>query len=182
MTINENSGRSHITDRIEGYVLGQLRQEESRVVTRHIAGCPECRRAVFRERQLAKMARETLAAVGLSTRERLTDLMPAVPAPRPVARSYFPWQKQLAAACIVLLVVLGSLGLQSWHRSTIWAVASPTAGSTVAIVTDTPTQIATLTMVGGLGAGAARPTVSADFLIVAPQPAITPVPVAPHPH
>lgn len=168
---------SHVTNSISDYVLELLPEEDRRQFLRHIAGCALCRRSVQQERKIGEALQSTLTIVGRPNPARLKQLMPSLPTSRPGTLTNLSWQKQLAVACLILLMILGSLTLEIGRRHNVWPGAAPTSRHTSVAITDTPTQTATSTVVSSfLLEPAPIPTPSVRHSLAVPRLATIPVP------
>ncbi|MFZ0544920.1 MAG: zf-HC2 domain-containing protein [Candidatus Promineifilaceae bacterium] len=107
----------HIQDKITDYILDTLPAGEKQAVTRHIAGCLQCRRAVEQEREIGRLVHHTLSAVTRPNHERLSTLMPAIPQrpsilalliPKLNLPRHWAFQYQWALACLFLVAMMGA--------------------------------------------------------------------------
>lgn len=195
--MNPESDARHVTDLLPDYVLDLLAHEEQRLVSSHLSVCHQCRLAARRERQLVLAVRDTFSAATQPDSKRLYALRPAMSHSR---SSLLPvWQKPLAATLLLLLVILGSLALQSRRSEAIWPAASPGVFAVTAsvndTVTDTPTLAATSTATEMAPQSSAPPTPKPDRApdrapdsapvsaavraVLSPRPAVAPVAVSP---
>lgn len=108
---------------IADYVLDLLPAEKRHLVENHVAACPACRQAIQRERQVGQVVRETLIQLPRPSAARLSQLRPVAARSRPF---FLTAQRSLAALTLMVLVVLGTLGLNRSHQATSWPVQSPT--------------------------------------------------------
>lgn len=189
ISMNPESDTRHVTAQLPDYVLDLLACEERRLVSSHLAVCPQCRLAVRRERQLVLAVRDTFSAATQPDSKRLNSLRPAVPQSR---SDMVPlWHKPLAATLLLLLVILGSLALQSRRSEAIWPATSPGLFAATASVNDTVTDTPTLAVTSTATElatqspapptpGPARPPVGAAVrAVLSPRPAVAPVAVSP---
>ena len=186
--MNDNRYDFHVTDLITDYVLGLLPKVEKEHVTLHISGCADCKSALQQERQIAQLVRSTLSTATQLDNRRLQQLRPDLPSARMSFLGTFAWQKPLAAALLLLLVIVGTIGLQRTDRPAIWPEA--TAYYTKVAATNTATSTAMATSSPGLATSLAEPTpylmepiadpqsglADPQSGLADPQPAITPVP------
>lgn len=184
------TGATHVTALIPDYVLDLLEGEEQRAVSSHLAHCRRCQHAVRRERQIVFALRDTIATATRPDTKRLSALMPEAP---PRAPAMLPLiYKPLAATLLLLLVILGSMALQSGRHQPIWPGTAPgifaATASATNTATDTPTMAATSTATEMAKASPVRPTpqpagaavgATASAAVLAPRPAVIPVAVSP---
>ena len=122
-------GCRKIREIISAYVDGEARPEEARLVEDHLGGCPHCRQAEKRMRDLGMAAARTEGAVSPDFREKLfarmerEDLLPK-------RRSLFAYSARwaavpLVAAAAIALYLLPSREVPRDHPST--AMHPPTA-------------------------------------------------------
>ena len=192
--MNPESDNSHVTALIPDYVLDLLAREEQRHVATHVATCRRCRQAVYHERQLLFAVRDTYSTATRPDPARLSRLRPAIPQSglaaqpfwlrpmvqalgrplvralgRPMVRAVGqPLTRPLAATLLLLLVIIGSLALQSGHNEGIWRPTSPGVVAATAAVTDTPTLTATSTAQRQAGQPTASPELPTPLPIRAP--------------
>lgn len=167
---------------LSNYVLGLLSVQERQQVEQHIAQCAHCRHALEQERMIGAAVRETVAAVAQPSALRLHQLMPVPPArrPRTAWRPEINWQlfsagltvlKPVAALAVVMMLLFGSLSLDS-------APYTAVAATTTATSTTAPTA----TLAQPVEDPALRPTIRPDdgftaplatpIAQLAPQPAV----------
>ncbi len=101
-----------IRELISAYVDGEARPEDARLVEEHLGGCPQCRQAEKRMRELGLTVARTEGAVPPDFRERLFARMEAEEL-LPKRRSIFAYSVRwaavpLAAAAALALYVLSS--------------------------------------------------------------------------
>ncbi|MCI0396030.1 MAG: zf-HC2 domain-containing protein [Chloroflexi bacterium] len=165
--------QTHILHLIPDYVLELLSDDKRQIVDGHLARCPQCRLAVQEERQVGHLVRATLTLATRPEAAHLRRLMPAAP----TRRAALPgaWSKQLATACLLLLLILGSVGLTANDRPQLWPGPGPALFTSTATATDQPTLTVTLTAANYLAAPTAVPG-SRPQPVVLPHPAATPAP------
>lgn len=100
--------RNHIQHKISDFVLDLLPLEEKEVVSRHIAGCPECRQAVQRERQIGRLIHNTLNSATRPQLNQLQSLMPPIPTRRSSLLALFTPYRQWAVACLFIAAMMGA--------------------------------------------------------------------------
>ena len=138
----------HVRNLLGDYTLGLLPHRERQVVEQHTATCIDCRRALQREQQIGRLVRDTLSVVAQPAPGRLSRLMPAAPVRRSAPFLNQPWQKQLAAACVALILLVGSAGLYSANQQG-WRNPVPSFIAITATMTSEPT--ATLAQIEATG-------------------------------
>jgi hypothetical protein len=179
------SEMGHVTALLPDYVLEMLAGEEQRLVSSHLAVCRQCRLAARRERKIVHAVRDTFATATQPDSERLNALMPHVFQGRASLQSF--WPQPLAATLLLLLVLLGSLALQSRRNEGIWAATRSGFGAATVAVTDTPTLTATSTATEIFPERLVLPTPrpvkaavgTAVSAVSVPRPAIAPVAISP---
>ena len=178
------SNVNHVRNLVVDYALGVLPHRERQAVEQHTATCVDCRRALRREQQIGRMVRDTLSVAAQPAPGRLSQLMPAVPAPRTLSLFSQSWQKQLAAVGVALILLVSSAGLYSSNQH--WRHVAPSFIAGTATMTGEPT--ATLAHVEATGTveqidtavtGAAIPAVMETVTVATPAP--EPSPAAPSP-
>jgi anti-sigma factor RsiW len=134
----------HVNQQLSDYVLNLLPRLERQAVEQHTAVCVPCQKALQAEREMSQMVRYTLNTATQPANGRLAHLMPAIPTARKqsAVTMFVGWQRQLAVAGLLFVILFGSLGVWNGRSSHIWGVASPTALAATA----TRTQDATATI------------------------------------
>ncbi len=178
-----------ILRQIPEYVLGLLPDNQSHVVERHVVHCPACQQAVASERIVGQLVQSTLDAATTPNTARLRTLMPAVPQRRKLDLSLLGWQKQLAPALLVLILLFGGLAVNSMLPENSVPGFVATAHAATATQTNTPT--ATLVQVSHekttakehvlladgpvIKASVPKPPAGSGDLLTTPDPYPTPV-------
>jgi hypothetical protein len=129
---------------ISDYVLDLLPAETRQLMEFHAAGCPDCRQAIQRERQVGQVVRDTLLRLPRPASGRLNQLRPVYQRPRP----FFSAPRQLAALALMVCLLLGTVGLnQAAHSQPNWPLQSPTVlvATETATATTAPTSTAMIT-------------------------------------
>jgi len=132
-----------IRRQIPDYVLGILSPGQLGTVERHVAHCTVCQNAMIRERNVGQLVRSTVNLATRPNNARIRSLMPAVPQKRRLVLRLDGWQKQLAPALIILLLILGGFTL-NWMLPA-GSVPSLVATAHAAPATSTYTPTATIT-------------------------------------
>lgn len=121
--------KSHITDKLSAYCLGELAQEESRQIAEHLIACQRCRQQ-YDEVKLGVAFASRLETLPAPKDLWLKFSSGLEGAPLPSARSRRVWRPLLAAAAAVLIVLI--LG------STWYAWRSVNLSPLIATVPETP--------------------------------------------
>lgn len=128
--------------------------------------------------KIAQMVRSTLHAATQPDNRRLAELMPPIPSrQRSRWTLSLTWQRQLATACVGLLLILGGLGLSHFDRQSGVGPA-PTLLAITATYTTEPTNTAVrtaTTIAPTATAVAADPATAPQPALYAPSPPPTPV-------
>ena len=183
--MSQISGSSHVRTMLSDYVLELLPGDKSAEVGAHITRCPDCRRALARERNVGRLVQNTLDEMPTPAQDRMQQLMPPPPAGRGRAKLLLAFSPGWAAAGIMLLIICSTFLLYLNQRPGIWTFTSPTAWSTAVIMTDTPTQTATRDFTATVEQSAVHSpsndtqTDQNDNGVAAPKPALVPAPAAP---
>jgi hypothetical protein len=172
----------HVQEKITGYALGLVSENEYREIALHLSQCPECQQALHQERQIGLDVRETLSQATQPDRQRLRQLMPPIPKEGSIPLFDLNWGYRFALVGLLLMLILGALGLQSHLQADKWIGTSPAIYSTAAIVTDTPTLTLSATREGPEPVDTVIPTPVVRNPLSLPHPAIMPVPAAPMIH
>lgn len=98
-----------ILSQIPEYISGLLPASEQRFFDRHLAYCAACQRAARRERALQRLMHSTIDLATKPDPQRMQSLMPAVPLEGTSSLVWPGWQKRLAPALIILLLLFGGL-------------------------------------------------------------------------
>jgi hypothetical protein len=163
---------------IPDYVLDLLPAEKRQLVEFHAAGCSACRQAIQRERQVGQAVRDTLFHLPRPAANRLNQLRP--PYQRP--RAFFTAPRQLAAMALMVLLLLGSLGLNQANSRANWPAQSPTVlvATETATATTAPTStLSTVRMSDHSGPTAVRMNPVATVAFNSnPSPAAVPSPLS----
>lgn len=142
---------NHVQNLLVDYALGLLPYPKRKEVERHAAVCVDCRLALQREQQIGRAVKETVQAATRPAAGRLEQLMPAVPTRRTGLIFGQAWQRQVAALCVTLILLVSSAGLytmsyrplqQPSRRYSTPSFDVPSSIATTATVTNEP--IATL--------------------------------------
>ena len=178
-----------ILHQIPDYVLGLLSPRELTTVEHHVAGCPACQQAMVRERKLVQLVRSTVGVATKPDTVHLRSLRPTIPQQRQSGLVLHRWQKQLAPAVMILLIILGGFMLNRM----LPAGSVPTLVATAHAATATSTYTPTATLAQSLpekletndksefihsnGSNAAMPvpSPSSDRPLETPDPLPTPV-------
>ena len=99
---------NHIQHKISDYVLDLLPIEEKQLVTRHIAGCTECRQAVRQEQQIGRLIHATLNTATRPKVNQLQSLMPPIPSRRASLLTIVAPYRQWAIACLLIVAMMGA--------------------------------------------------------------------------
>jgi len=183
----------HVDELAGDYILGLLPADKMSYVNTHIAGCLTCRQLVRVEREIGLLTRETLLTVGKMDPQRLQELMPMPPRTGVIHPILWHWQKQLAVAALIVLIIMGSITLGFNRRNATWPTASPAYQNVNTTVADTPTWTITATVYedrpeeGSATAASISGNLFGKFLMatpdaqkeILPKPAVVAVPVAP---
>jgi hypothetical protein len=169
----------HLNERITDYVLGLVSEDESREIARHLTHCRECQQALNQERQVGLAVREAIFQIPQPDNQQLGELMPPFPQKQTFPLFGLNWQPRFALVGFLLILILGTLSLQTQLRKETWLGTSPAIYSTAALVTDTPTLTLSATKEGPEPLDTAIPTPAARNPLPLPHPAIVPVPAAP---
>lgn len=129
-------------DKIVDYVLGLLDSAESQSLEQHATICADCRQAIAAERKLASQMRSTIAALPRPNHAHMMRLMPAAPQKRSFARLAHRWQHAAAVAAMLVMLIVGSFGI-NWSSTSPDAIASPVPAHVH--ITETATQNPTAT-------------------------------------
>lgn len=180
------SETGHVTAMIPDYVLDLLGREEQRTVSSHVAACRRCQLAVRRERQILFAVRDTFSSATRPDAARLRALRPEMP--RSGSTILPLMHKPLAATLLLLLVILGSLALQTRRNESLWSTTAPGVYAATASATNTPTKAATSTATQMAQAGSDQPTPeplgsparSSVRAVAAPRPAVAPMSLSPY--
>ncbi|HEX6385227.1 MAG TPA: zf-HC2 domain-containing protein [Anaerolineae bacterium] len=176
---------NHVYSLIADYTLDLLPHWQRQKVEEHAATCRNCRQALQREQQLGRMVRETLHVVAQPSPGRLRQLMPPAPARRSLPFLSLTWQKQLAALCVALILLVSSAGLYTSNRQDDWRDSAPSFIAATATTTSEPTAtLARLETTGVKGAPGTTVTndtipvmmtmdVVAATVVVTPSPEVT---------
>lgn len=175
---------THVHNLIPDYVLGLLPGDQANWVAAHTSHCGACRRTLAQEQQISRSVKLTLSRATRPDEGRLRRLMPPTPASPPARSTWSLFSPGMAAAGIMLILLFSAIALFASQRPGTWGLSAPTARSTAAMLTETPTQTATRELTAtaeGLEA-ASRPAAAVQAASVSqaivPAPAIIPVPAA----
>jgi anti-sigma factor RsiW len=124
---------------IPGYVLGLLPARQYHVVERHVSHCSVCQQEMSRERKLDRLVQSTMDAASKPNPAHLRSLMPDIPLKRPSALVFGGWQRQLAPALLILLLLFGGLAINSMLPAGSVPAFVATAHAATATSTYTPT-------------------------------------------
>ncbi len=182
--------QDHVHELIAEYVLDLLPPAQRQRVEQHVKSCEQCQRSLQTEQQIGLLLRSTLQKTTEPTPRRLRQLMPATPQPTIPLWGFSRWQKRLAPAFMVFLLLLGSLGLQlvfpidaapafvnTVLAADVTATVTPEAGTAVLIINPLPqsqgTETADLTLLN-TGVATLPP---ATIATSNPRPAPNPTPI-----
>lgn len=104
--------QEHVHELIAEYVLDLLPPAQRQRVEQHVKLCEQCQRSLKAEQQIGLLLRSTLQKTTVPTPRRLRQLMPTAPQTTKPMWGFSRWQKRLAPAFMVFLLLIGSLGLQ----------------------------------------------------------------------
>jgi len=178
-----------ILRQIPDYVLGLLSPRQLSAVEHHVAHCTACQQMLVRERKLGQLVRSTVDVATKPDAAHLRTLMPAIPQRRPSGLIFHGWQKQLAPALLIFLLLFGGFMLNRMlpagsvpslvataHAATATSTHTPTA----TVVQSLPEKIQTNhitndTHSGALNAAVPIPSPGLGHPLVTPDPLPTPV-------
>ncbi|MCP4420104.1 MAG: hypothetical protein GY805_26160, partial [Chloroflexi bacterium] len=99
---------------LQDYVLDLLPPTAKRQVEQQIADDPTLLPKLGQERQVEYLVKQTLRQINYIDNGRLAQLMPSIPSKNPKPRWSMAWQRQLAMAAMLFLLLFG--GWQ-WHNN-----------------------------------------------------------------
>ena len=178
-----------ILRQIPDYVLGLLSAAQLNAVENHVAHCTACRQVVIRERKLGRLVRSTVEVAAEPDKARLRNLMPAIPRQRRSGLILPGWQKQLAPAVLILLLLLGGFMLNRMlpagsvpsfvataHAATATSTYTPTATLAQSIsASDRLDHFSAVKQSAAVNALMPVPSADADRPLETPDPLPTPV-------
>jgi hypothetical protein len=175
---------SHVLNLIPDFVLGLLPGDDAQWVAAHVSCCGVCRQALVDEEAIGRAVRSTLERMSPVDSRTFQRLAPDAPALARATLRRPRWSPGLAAAALTILLLVGALTLFAGLQPGSWVLSAPTAGSTLVLMTDTPTQTATreLTATAEGQQAYSSPVPERKSLLtgqVIPAPAMVPVPIAP---
>ena len=128
-----------ILRQIPDYVLGLLTPSQLSVVEQHVAHCTTCQQMLGRERKLSQLVRSTVNVATKPDTTHLRTLMPAIPKQRSAGLGLSGWQRQLAPAILIILLLLGGFMLNQMLPAGSVPNFVATAYAATATSTHTPT-------------------------------------------
>ncbi len=135
-----------ILHQIPAYVLGLSSPKQSGAIEQHISHCATCYHAVLQERKFGRLVRSTVDAATTPNNGRIRSLMPPAPQKRRAVPVINGWQKKVAPALLLLLLVISGLTL----NNLLPAGAVPSLVATAHAATATSTYAPTATIVQSL--------------------------------
>lgn len=135
-----------ILHQIPDYVLGLSSPKQSGAIEQHISHCATCYHAVLQERSFGRLVRSTVDAATTPNYGRIRSLMPPVPQKRRAVPVIAGWQKKVAPALLLMLLVIAGLTLNTM----LPAGTVPSLVATAHAATATSTYAPTATMAQSL--------------------------------
>ena len=153
--------QQHASQLIPDYVLGLLTAEERQRVEQHARQCAACRDAIWRERQIEALVRQSVQSTAAPHPGRLHSLRPA--APGRAARYRDQLYRQLAPVTVIVVLLMVGLLAQAGGLDTFRPAFAQTASPPTLTATLTHTPTATL------AAAASETTTPAQAARLAPR-------------
>lgn len=174
-----------ILHQIPDYVLGLLSPNQLRAVELHVAHCPACHQMLVRERKVGQLVRSTVNVATKPDATHLQTLMPAIPRQRAAGLGVRGWQKQLAPALLIILLLFGGFMLNQMLPAGSVPSFVATAHASTATSTHTPTATVAQSLpenhLSGsrhsetLNSAVPIPSPGSDYPLETPDPLPTPV-------
>ena len=164
-----------LSNKRSDYVLGLLSDDEKNHFEHHLSGCPSCRAALEKDRQVGRLVKQTVHAQGHLSPARARSLMPQVPVQKtgfdlPLWRT--GWVQPMTLVGIILALVVSFFNMGT-NGSPAAVAATATMTQTVAVQT---VDVVIVESELPLPTATPSPTPIAQLPAFEPQPQSAPAP------